>query len=52
MKNIFDGFDVKKTLSVVSIIAAGCAAVVNAITEQRKNAEFEEMKKTLSELKK
>lgn len=51
MKNVFTGFNVKKVLGVVSVIVAGCAAVANTISEQRKNAEFEEMKQTLSELK-
>lgn len=51
MKNIFTGFNVKKALGIVSVVAAGFAAVANTISEQRKDAEFEEMKRTLSELK-
>lgn len=51
MKNIFTGFNVRKALGIVSVVAAGFVAVVNAISEERKDAEFEEMKRTLSELK-
>ena len=51
MKINFDGPSIKKMLGFASAIAVGCTAVINALSDQKKNAEFEEMKKTLSELK-
>lgn len=42
--------DMKKALGFVSAVVMGIAAVANALTEQAKDREFEEMKKTLSEL--
>lgn len=51
MKLNFDGFNTKKVIGIVSALAMGCIAVTNALSEQKKNIEFEEMKKTLSELK-
>ena len=45
-----NNFDVKKALGFVSAVVMGIAAVTNALTEQAKDREFEEMKKTLSEL--
>lgn len=52
MKIKFDGPVVKKVVGIVSAVAVGAVAVVNALSEQKKAQEFEEMKKTLSELTK
>lgn len=40
----------KKGLGVLSVIAAGAVAVANAISDQKKEAEFEGMKKAIEEL--
>jgi hypothetical protein len=39
-----------KITSVVSIVAAGIGAVISAIADQKKEREFEEMKKAIAEL--
>ena len=41
---------VKKVLGVASAVVMGIVTVTNALSEQKKDQEFEEMKKTLSEL--
>ena len=41
---------VKKVLGIASAVVMGVVTVTNALSEQKKNQEFEEMKKTLSEL--
>lgn len=41
---------VKKVLSVATAVVAGIAAVGNTLAEQKKEKEFEEMKKAISEL--
>lgn len=41
---------VKKGLGVLSVVAAGAVAVVNALSDQKKEAEFEGMKKAIEEL--
>lgn len=41
----------QKALGVASVVFAGVVAVSNALSEQKKEAEFEEMKKAISELK-
>lgn len=43
---------INKALGIASIIFAGATAVIGAISDQKKEAEFEELKKTVSELKK
>ena len=39
-----------KVLGIVSVAAAGVVAVVGALSDQKKSREFEDMKKTVSEL--
>lgn len=41
---------VKKAFGIASIIIAGATAVIGAISEQKKEAEFEELKQKVSEL--
>ena len=43
--------DLKKIGSIVVPIVMGVSAMVSAISDQKKEAEFEDMKKALSELK-
>ena len=43
---------IKKGIGYLGIAMAGIGAVVNALSDQKKEAEFEDMKKTISELKK
>lgn len=40
----------KKGLGIASVVFAGLMAVANALSDQKREQEFEEMKKTLSEL--
>ena len=40
---------VRKGLGIVSVIFTGISAVSGVLSEQKKNKEFEEMKKTLNE---
>ena len=42
----------KKILGIVSVAGTGVAAVIGAISDQKKESEFEEMKKALEELQK
>ena len=41
---------VRKGFGIVSVIFTGISAVSGVLSEQKKNKEFEEMKKTLNEL--
>ena len=43
---------IKKVLTYGGIVAAGLGAASDALSKQRKEAEFQEMKKALSELQK
>lgn len=43
---------VKKSLGIASAVVSGVITVSSALSEQKKAQEFEEMKKTVSELKK
>ena len=42
---------IKKVVSFASAAVMGIVAVTNALSDQKKAQEFEDMKKTLSELK-
>ena len=42
----------KKAAGVASALVMGVVAVSNALADQKKEQEFEDMKKTLAELKK
>lgn len=48
----FDNPGFKKALGIGSAIVMGIVAVANTLSDQKKEQEFEEMKKVLSELKK
>lgn len=52
MKNILGNETFKKGLGVASVIFAGVAAISNALSDRKKEAEFEYMKKAISELQK
>ena len=52
IKNILMKVDAKKVISIGSAIAMGIVAVKNSLDDQKKAAEFDEMKKTLAELTK
>lgn len=43
---------VKKSLGIASAVVSGVITISSALSEQKKAQEFEEMKKTVSELKK
>ena len=47
MKLKFDG---KKILGIGSAVVMGIVTIVNALSDQKKAQEFEDMKKTLSDL--
>lgn len=47
-----NGDVVKKVMGIGSAIVMGVVTVANALSDQKKAAEFEEMKKTLAELSK
>ena len=47
-----NGSTIKKVTSIVSAVIMGVVAVANSLSDQKKSREFEEMKKTLAELKK
>lgn len=47
-----NGDVVKKVAGVASAIVMGVVTVANALSDQKKAAEFEQMKKTLEELTK
>ena len=42
--------DAKKILGIASAVVMGTVTVINALSDQKKAQEFEDMKKTLSEL--
>ena len=42
--------DAKKALSMVAAVGCGVVAVMNSLSDQKKAAEFEDMKKALAEL--
>ena len=42
----------KKGLGIATVIFAGISAVASAITDQKKEHEFEDLKKVVSELQK
>ena len=42
----------KKGLGIISVAFAGIAAVSSALSDQKREQEFEELKKTVSELSK
>lgn len=46
----FNGATVKKVLSIASIAVAGIVAVTGAIADQKKQQEFEDLKKAVAEL--
>ncbi len=50
--DVFKNPAVKKGLGVASVIFAGVAAISNALSDQKKDKEFEDMKKAISELQK
>lgn len=50
MKFKVNNSTIQKVLSVATVVIAGIAAVGNTLTEQKKEKEFEEMKKAISEL--
>ena len=52
LKNIIKNPKTKKVVGIVSVIIAGLLAVDEAISEQKRDEEIEDMKKTISELKK
>ena len=53
MKKInIESSSVKKVLGIASAVVMGVVTVSNALSEQKKAQEFEDMKKTLSELQK
>lgn len=47
----FDKIPWKKILTVASVVVTGISAASGAFTEQKKNMEFEQMKKDLAKLK-
>lgn len=46
----FNGETVKKVLSIASIAVAGIVAVTGAIADQKKQQEFDELKKAVADL--
>ena len=42
----------KKVMDILSVVIAGVVAVDNALSEQKKDKEFEDMKNAISELQK
>lgn len=42
--------DVKKVVSMAAAVGCGVVAVMNSLSDQKKAAEFEDMKKALAEL--
>lgn len=49
-KDIFKSPGLKKGLGIVSIGITGIMAVMNALSDQKREQEFEEMKKTIAKL--
>lgn len=52
VKEIINNPGLKKGLGIASIIFAGVAAISNAISDQKKEQEFEDLKKAVSDLQK
>jgi hypothetical protein len=50
MKKLTINPGVKKAFGVVMAVGAGVAAIINTFAEQEKAREFDELKKTVSEL--
>lgn len=50
MKNILENENLKKGLGIASALVMGVVAVANALSDQKKAQEFEDMKKAISEL--
>lgn len=50
MKINFDNPAFKKGLGIATVLIAGVSAINNALADQKKEQDFEEMKKTVSEL--
>lgn len=51
VKEIIGNPAFKKSMSVVGVAFTGVSAVAGALAEKKKDAEFEELKKTVAELK-
>ena len=45
------GDSVKKIIGVAGVVVAGVSAVLGALSDQKKEREFEDLKKTVAELK-
>ena len=52
IKNLVKNVDVKKMATIASAAIMGFVAFSNSIADQKKQAEFDEMKKTLEALTK
>ena len=52
LKDIIKNPRTKKIMGIVSVIIAGLLAVDEAIAEQKRDEEIEDMKKSISELQK
>lgn len=50
MKNILESEGLKKSLGIASALVMGVVTVANALSDQKKAQEFEDMKKAISEL--
>lgn len=50
IKDIINSPGLKKGVGIASVIFAGVAAISNALTDQKKEQEFEDLKKAVSEL--
>ena len=50
MKIDFNNPGLKKGLGIAAVVFAGLMAVANALSDQKREQEFEEMKKALSDL--
>ena len=50
IKDIINSPGLKKGVGIASVIFAGVAAISNALNNQKKEQEFEDLKKAVSEL--
>ena len=50
IKDFINSPGLKKGVGIASVIFAGVAAISNALTDQNKEQEFEDLKKAVSEL--
>ena len=50
--DIINNPGLKKGLGIASVIFAGVAAISNAVADQKKEQEFEDLKKAVSDLQK